>query len=92
MIESFCIWVDDVIIATDSEESLKSGKEMLKEKFKMKDLGVLKHFLGIDCKQGKEIKLNQTRYKRKILERFDMSDCKPHSTPCEQRLNFEADG
>lgn len=24
----------------------------------------------------------------KILERFDIQDCKPRATPCEQKLNY----
>lgn len=66
------IWVDDIIIATNSEDSLRNVKQMLSENFKMKDLGELKHFLGIDYKQTKqEI---QARYITKILERLKMSD------------------
>lgn len=62
----------------------KMLKKMLGDKFKMKDLGKLKSFLGIDFTQTKsEIKMNQKRYIQNILERFDMSDCKARSTPCE---------
>ena len=63
---------------------------MLEEKFKMKDLGKLKHFLGTDFAQGDgEIKMNQKRYITKILERFDMTHCKPRSTPCENNLKMK---
>lgn len=87
------IWVDDLIIAASDSDSLTSVKEMLSEKFKMKDLGRLGHFLGIDFTQSEgKIKMNQTRYITKILERFGMSDCKTRSTPCEQKLNFDGDG
>lgn len=63
---------------------------MSEEEFKMKDLGKLKHFLGIEfAKGGGEIKMNQKRYKiTNILERFDMTHCKPRSTPCENKLKF----
>ena len=30
--------------------------------------------------------MNQKRYILKLLDRFGMSDCKPRTTPCEQRL------
>lgn len=36
--------------------------------------------------------MNQQRYITKILERFDMSNCKTRSTPCEQKQNFDSDG
>ena len=28
------------------------------------------------------IKINQSSYIKKILSKFNMGDCKPHSTPC----------
>lgn len=34
------IWLNDLIIAASDSDSLKSVKEMLNEKFKMKDLGL----------------------------------------------------
>ena len=32
--------------------------------------------------------MSQEKYITKVLERFDMSDCKPRTTPCEQELDF----
>lgn len=86
------IWVDDLIIAASDENALKVVKEMLAAKFKMKDLGKLKHFLGIDFDQCDTcVKMSQKRYVGKMLERFDMQDCKPRATPCEQKLNYTDD-
>ena len=83
------IWVDDLIIAASDENALKSVKEMLASRFQMKDLGKLKHFLGIDFDQSDNcVKMSQAKYVEKILERFKMVDCKPRSTPCEQKLNY----
>ena len=59
----------------------------MKSQFRMKDLGAITSFLGIDFKQSQgEIKMNQSIFILKILERFGMTDCKPRSTPCEQRF------
>ncbi|CAB4032084.1 Hypothetical predicted protein, partial [Paramuricea clavata] len=78
------VWVDDLIIASDSMQLMEEFKESMKTQFKMKDLGRITFFLGMDFKQSKgEIKMNL-----KILERFGMIDCKPRLTPCEQRLEF----
>lgn len=58
----------------------------------MKDLGKLKHFIGIDFNQSDDcVTMSQTRYAAKILERFKMHDCKPRSTPCEQKVNYTED-
>ncbi len=35
--------------------------------------------------------MNQKRYILRILERFSMSDCKPRSIPCEQKLDYNSD-
>lgn len=82
-------WVDDLIIAASNHERLKEVKEMLAEKFKMKDLGKLKHFLGIDFNLSDGcIKMTQEKYTNKILQRFNMQDCRIRETPCEQKLEY----
>ena len=32
--------------------------------------------------------MNQRRYLSNVLERFEMSNCKPRATPSEQKLEF----
>lgn len=49
------IWVDDLIIAASNEDMMRDVKGMLSEKFKMKDLGMLKHFLGINFSQSVDV-------------------------------------
>ena len=44
------IWVDDIIIAGSNVSMLDEVKAMSSQKFKMKDLGVISRFLGIDFK------------------------------------------
>ena len=65
---------------------------MLAEQFKMKDLGQLKHCLGIDFDFSDEcIKMSQEKYINKILQRFNMSECRVRDTPCEQKLEYSND-
>ena len=77
------IWVDDIIIAANSFKSVDRIKALLKGKFKMKDLGPVKYFLGIEFSHEEGIKIRQSRYISKILEKEGMSQCKPRTTPCE---------
>ena len=44
------VYVDDIIPATKNEKQLKQVKEQL---FDIKDLGVLKYFLGMKVEQNK---------------------------------------
>ena len=45
------IYVDDLILVSKNTKSISKIKKNLKQKFKMKDLGKIKYFLGIefDC-------------------------------------------
>ncbi|XP_066316081.1 uncharacterized mitochondrial protein AtMg00810-like [Miscanthus floridulus] len=55
----------------------------------MSDLGVLSYYLGIEVRQGKEaLKLSQSAYASKMLERSGMSECKPCVTSMEERLKL----
>ncbi len=42
------IYVDDLIVGGDNEKEVEHVKNVLKQKFDMKDLGELKFFLGIE--------------------------------------------
>ena len=81
------VWVDDLIVGANDPELLSENKQILKDKFKMKDLGKLSYYLGIDFEQGDGyVKMNQKRYIKKVLSKFGMTDCKPRCTPSEQKL------
>ena len=55
----------------------------------MKDLGKLNPFIGIyfHITQGC-VKMNQNKYIGRVLERFNMSNCKPRATPCEIKMDL----
>lgn len=74
------IWVDDLIIAESNSQTIQNVKENLGSNFKIKNLGKLKNFLCIHfIWTDDKIQMNQKRYIMKILEKFDMSDCKARS-------------
>ena len=82
------VWVDDIILAANSNTLLHKIKNDLKEKFQMKDLGPISYFLGIQFNQTKNtISMSQSHYLTGVLRRFKMEDCKPRSTPCESNLD-----
>ncbi|RVX02174.1 Retrovirus-related Pol polyprotein from transposon RE1 [Vitis vinifera] len=54
--------------------------------FAMKDLGQIHYFLGIEISQTADgLHLSQSHYAFTILERANMVDCKPMSTPLEAK-------
>ena len=38
----YVIWVDDIIVVADSMKTMEFGKNILKKRFKMKDVGTIK--------------------------------------------------
>ena len=86
------LWVDNVLIASKPEADIIKIKTKLNSRFKMTDLGKLSWFLGIqfECKNS-TIKMNQSRYIKKILSKFSMANFKPRSTPCEMDINKTSD-
>ena len=87
------VWVDELIIAGSNTDVLKEFKESLMMRFKMKDLGKLSWFLGIQFKcENDFIEMSQSKYVEKILSRFNMSNCKPKAIPCELGANKASTG
>jgi Reverse transcriptase (RNA-dependent DNA polymerase) len=77
-------YVDDLHIASKSKESIQWVKDELAKRFKLRDLGPSKWFLGIHItrdRANKTLSLSQRQYCLDMLAEFEMSDCKPVSTP-----------
>jgi hypothetical protein len=81
----YVVWVDDIIIAADCNAMMKYGKNILKEKFRMKDLGLISKFLGIQFIHHSDgsVSMNQTQYLQSVLSKFGMESCNPRTTLCE---------
>ena len=81
------VWVDDLIISAKTD-TLTHVKQTLEHRFRMKDLGQVSLFLGIEFEHDvKSLCLSQAKYITKILARFGMLDCKPKSIPCEMKMS-----
>lgn len=78
------VWVDDMMVAACSIRTLTSTKKILCNRFRMKDLGKLHNFLGIEFVHEVDcIRMNQSKFLCKILEKYGMANSKPRSTPYE---------
>ena len=72
-----CVYVDNVLLFELNLNLLKLIKTKLSEHFKMIDLRFLSHYLNMKIiRSFNRINLNQTFYLLKVLERFEMIDCK----------------
>ena len=80
------LYVDDIIITCSNLRVLAGIKRTLESHFSMKDLGCLRHCLGIEVTYNQEagvMKLSQTKAIEEVLKRFRMTMCKEVSTPME---------
>nr|GEV39216.1 putative ribonuclease H-like domain-containing protein [Tanacetum cinerariifolium] len=88
------IYVDDMIITGNDEEEIKKLKGELFTEFEMKDLGILKYFLGIEVLRSQAgIFICQKKYILDLLAETGMLDCKPAETPMmsNQKLYMETE-
>lgn len=78
------VYVDDLLIFSSNAQSKQRIKDQLQATFKMTDNGKAKFILGMHIERDRAagtISINQHKYLNEILERFNMADCNPVSTP-----------
>ena len=78
------LYVDDILLAGTSLKAIKTIKDWLSLNFEMKDMGEAEYILGVKIKRDRSkrmLSMSQKTYIAKILERFNMRDCKPMDTP-----------
>ena len=78
------LYVDDMLIVGQDRAQISKLKEELAESFEMKDLGPAKQILGMEItrdRKNRRLWLSQERYVERILERFNMKEAKPVTTP-----------
>ena len=91
-LEILAVYVDDLILITESLDSMKRLKQALQNRFKMKDLGELSYILGISVVQEKEnacVFLHQKNFINAILQRYGMTDANPVSTPSDVNVKLK---
>ncbi|POM58564.1 putative transposable element [Phytophthora palmivora] len=79
------VYVDDIVIAADPRDIVKVVAA-LSRKFRLKDLGRVKHLLGmeINYKPGKLLCISQTAYIERMLVKFGLAAAKPRTLPIEK--------
>ena len=86
------IYVDDLILLADVISEMKEVKRNLSVKFRMKDLGLLSYCLGIGITQGEGwLQIQQRQYIMNLLNRFELTDAHPVSTPADQSVQLVAE-
>jgi histone deacetylase 1/2 len=86
------LYVDDVVLTASSTALLRQLIAQLLGEFSMKDLGALHYFLGISVTRSSSgFFLSQQQYAAELLDRANMVDCRPVSTPVDTHSKLSAD-
>lgn len=76
------IYVDDLLITRNDITLIVKTKQVLHQSFKIKDLGELRYFLGIEfCRSSLRIVMNQRKYTLELVSEAGLAGTRPLSTP-----------
>jgi hypothetical protein len=87
------VFIDNMTIVAKSAADVQSVKDDLKKQFKLRDLGPTSWLLGVEitCNRAQHsLSLSQHQYIISLLERFNLSDCNPVSTPMDPGIKLSA--
>ncbi|XP_058099695.1 uncharacterized mitochondrial protein AtMg00810-like [Magnolia sinica] len=85
----FLIYVDDILVTGTHQTMISSLISQLQLQFKMKNLGDLHFFLGIQAHRDSfGLHLRQTKYINDLLHRTKMAGAKPFPSPCSPGLRL----
>ncbi|CAL2238958.1 unnamed protein product [Prunus armeniaca] len=87
------IYVDDILITGNNVAMINSLKQFLHTQFRIKDLGDLKYFLGIEVSRSKQgICISLRKYTLEILKDAGILGARPISFPMEQNIKLSNEG
>ncbi|KAL7371770.1 hypothetical protein ABVT39_004778 [Epinephelus coioides] len=89
-LEILAVYVDDLILITESKESMDELKVTLKEHYKM-DMGELSYILGISVVQDKEKNCVFLHQKHYIETKYGMNNANPIATPADANVKLKKD-
>ncbi|CAI7870400.1 unnamed protein product [Closterium sp. NIES-54] len=78
------LYVDDLLLFSDSKDLIREVKQRLEAEFAMRDLGPVTYYLGMHVDRDRAngtIHLHQEKYVKGLVESFGMGDSKPVGTP-----------
>ena len=84
--------MDDILLTGNHLEEMDALKAYLRSRFKIKDLGPLHYFLGIEFLQGSHgVIMTQRKFAEELLKEFDHLNATPAHCPLETNLKLRPD-
>lgn len=86
------VYVDDLIIGSKSIDEINAIKQSLCDQYKMKDLGVLNHFLGVKVEQSvknNSVFINQSAFASLLVSKFNFENSRSVKTPSDVNVKPE---
>ncbi|GKC93438.1 retrovirus-related pol polyprotein from transposon TNT 1-94, partial [Tanacetum coccineum] len=86
------IYVDDIIFASTNPRDCDHFSNEMSSKFQMSMMGQISFFLGLQISQNpRGIFINQSKYAKEILKKFDLHNSDPVDTPMVERTKLDED-
>lgn len=83
------VYVDDLLITSNSNAMIDELKQFLKKTFKMRDLVLLRYFSGVGISiTGKGVVLNQHKYNLELITETGLSGSKQSKTLMKTNVKF----
>ena len=85
------VHIDDMTILGSDIDAITDMKAELGKYFTITDLGEAKQIVGLELDRDMEagtLKIKQTQYIQKVLEKFGMADSHPVSTPLDPNVKL----
>ena len=82
-------YVDDVLLCCKNKNKIEKVKNLLSDRFKMKDLGEIKEYLGIKIEYdygNNKMELIQTAYIESLVEKYKLQNSNLYNAPMETKL------
>jgi len=89
------VYVDDLLLASASPESVAHAKDHVKTTFKSREMGEPSYLLGMHIERDLEagvLRLGQHKYVVHVLSRFNMMDANATQLPMVVGTRLQKDG
>lgn len=86
-----CLYVDDMVVSARTIELVNEVKSSIASQFRIKELGPVKHLLGMEVNYNQKqrtMTITQTQYIKTMAKRFNQQNARSTTNPCDPSLKL----